>query len=127
MPTKGSMKTILTLLVLGLLGISSASSQMNAPLVLERKILLTGVKGKFDHFAIDEAGNRLFAAAPGNKSVEVINLATGKSEQSIGGFGKPHGVVWINASRRLFVADGGKGELDMLTGSPLRIVQRIPL
>jgi hypothetical protein len=117
-------KHMLCLLALGCLSFPASSA---AQLVMQQTIVLPGVTGKFDHFAIDEAGNRLFAAATGNHSVEVINLATGKSEQSIGGFGKPHGVVWINASRRLFVADGGKGELDMLTGSPLRIVQRIPL
>jgi hypothetical protein len=127
MPTKGSMKTILTLLVLGLLGISSASSQMNAPLVLERKILLTGVKGKFDHFAIDEAGNRLFAAAPGNKSVEVIDLATGKVVESLVGLGKPHGLVWIAATGRLFVADGERAELVVFEGSPLKAIKSIKL
>lgn len=118
------MKHILCLLTLGYLWFTASSA---AQLVIQQTIVLPGVTGKFDHFAIDEAGNRLFAAATGNHSVEVVNLVTGKTEQSIGGFGKPHGVVWISASRRLFVADGGKGELDMLAGSPLRIVQHIPL
>ena len=118
------MKRILCLLALSCLWFTVESS---AELVSQQTIVLPGVTGKFDHFAVDEAGNRLFAAATGNHSVEVINLVTGKTEQSIGGFGKPHGVAWLSASRRLFVADGGKGELDMLAGSPLRIVQRIPL
>jgi DNA-binding beta-propeller fold protein YncE len=117
-------KHILCILTLGYLWFTASSA---AQLVMQQTIVLAGVTGKFDHFAIDDAGNRLFAAATGNHSVEVVNLVTGKTEQSIGGFGKPHGVAWVSASRRLFVADGGKGELDMLAGSPLRIVQRIPL
>lgn len=118
------MKRILCLLAFVCLWFTAAST---AQFVSQQTIVLPGVTGKFDHFAVDEVGNRLFAAATGNHSVEVVNLVTGKVEQSIGGFGKPHGVAWISASRRLFVADGGKSELDMLAGSPLRIVQRIPL
>ena len=118
------MKHILCLLTLGYLWFTASSA---AQLVMQQTIALPGVTGKFDHFAVDEAEGRLFAAATGNHSVEVVNLVNGETEQSIGGFGKPHGVAWISASRRLFVADGGKGELDMLAGSPLRIVQRIPL
>jgi hypothetical protein len=117
-------KHILCLLTLGCLWFTASSA---AQLVMQQTIALPGVTGKFDHFAVDEAEGRLFAAATGNHSVEVVNLVTGRTEQSIGGFGKPHGVAWISASRRLFVADGSKGELDMLAGSPLRIVQRIPL
>jgi DNA-binding beta-propeller fold protein YncE len=89
--------------------------------------VLPGVNGKFDHFSIDETGGRLFAAATGNHSVEIIDLVTGKVEQSIGGFGKPHGLAWIGEKGQLFVADGGKGELDVLAGSPLRVMKRVPL
>jgi hypothetical protein len=117
-------KRIFCLLTLGYLWFAASSA---AQLVMQQTIVLPGVTGKFDHFAVDETGNRLFAAATGNHSVEVVNLVTGKTEQSIGGFGKPHGVAWISACQCLFVADGGKGELDMLAGSPLRIVQHVPL
>jgi len=97
------------------------------PLKLDRSIALPGVKGKFDYFAIDEAGNRLFAAATGNQSVEVIGLEKGKKEQSLTGFGKPHGVAWIADKGRLFVADGQRADLEVFEGSPLKKVKSIRL
>jgi hypothetical protein len=121
------MKTVLTALMIYSLSSSFALTQTAAPLVLERKIVLPGVKGKFDHFAIDEAGNRLFAAATGNKSVEVIDLASGKTTQSLTGMGKPHGLVWVAATGRLFVADGEKAELTVFEGEPLRRLKSIKL
>jgi DNA-binding beta-propeller fold protein YncE len=105
----------------------SAAAQTAGPLALQRTITLTGVKGRFDHFAIDEAGKRLFAAATGNGSVEVVDLTTGKISESIPGLGKPHGLAWIAETGRLFVADGGKGELDVFSGSPFHLVRKIRL
>lgn len=105
----------------------SAYSVTDAPLKLQRTIVLSGVTGKFDHFAMDETKDRLFAAATGNQTVEMIDLSTGKSIQSLSGFGKPHGLAWIAETGRLFVADGSKAELDVLEGLPLKIAKRISL
>jgi DNA-binding beta-propeller fold protein YncE len=120
-------KTFLTALMLCSLSTSLACAQTNSPLVLDRKITLRGVKGKFDHFAIDETGNRLFAAATGNNSVEVINLTDNKVSQSLAGLGKPHGLVWVATSGRLFVADGENAQLEIFEGSPLKLVKSIRL
>jgi hypothetical protein len=109
------------------LGVASPHPEDSTSLTFERTITLTGVTGKFDHFAIDEAGNRLFAAATGNQTVEIIDLATGKSVQSVSGFGKPHGLAWVRETGRLFVADGSNAELDVLEGSPLKVVKKIAL
>jgi DNA-binding beta-propeller fold protein YncE len=105
----------------------SGRSQSVAPLLMQRDIELPGVQGKFDHFALDEVGDRLFAAATGNQTVQVIDLTTNKVIQSLGGFGKPHGLAWIAETGRLFVADGGKAELDIFEGSPLKLVKAIKL
>jgi len=96
-------------------------------LMMKRTIDLPGVTGKFDHFALDRVDNRLFASAAGAHAVEVIDLTSGKVIDSLGGIGKPHGIAWIAAKRRLFVADGGKGELDVFGGSPLKRVATIAL
>jgi hypothetical protein len=96
-------------------------------LKFQQTITLPGVKGKFDHFAMDEAGKRLFAAAAGNQSVEVIDLTTGKVVDSLKGFGKPHGLAWIAGTGTLFVSDGGKAELAIYSGSPLKRVKTISL
>ena len=54
-------------------------------LTLARTIPLPGVEGRIDHFALDDAGGRLFVAALGNNTVEVVDLKQGKVVRSIGG------------------------------------------
>jgi YVTN family beta-propeller protein len=119
------MRSILTLCLLASCALSLAQSP--APLSLTRTIPLPGVVGRFDHLAIDAAGNRLFIAATGNHSVEVIDLATDKVEQSITGLGKPHGLAWVAETGSLFVADGSLGELRVYRGTPLALAGTIKL
>jgi len=90
-------------------------------------MILPGVTGKFDHFAFDEAGGRLFGAATGNHSVEVIDFKRGKVAQSITGFGKPHGLAWVAATNTLFVSDGARGELRAYRGTPFTLAGTIKL
>jgi len=59
-----------------------------ASLKLTHTIPLNGVQGRFDHFAVDAKGQRLFVAALGNNSLEVIDLAAGKRIQSVPGMSK---------------------------------------
>ena len=99
----------------------------SSPLILSKTIALAGVSGKFDHFAIDVAGDRLFAAATGNHSVEVIDLKSGKVAESIGGLGKPHGLAWVDATGSLYVADGSLAELRVYQGTPLKLAGTIKL
>jgi YVTN family beta-propeller protein len=114
--------------LLVLLGCSLAAfSQNSAPLTLSQTIALPGVNGKFDHLAIDIKGNRLFIAATGNHSVEVIDLKTNKVQQSIASLGKPHGLAWVAATGSLYVADGSLGELRVYRGSPLQLAGAIKL
>ena len=56
---------------------SAAFAAEPAALKLTQTIPLPGVKGRFDHFAIDTAGQRLFLAALGNNTLEVVDLAAG--------------------------------------------------
>ena len=124
------MKIFSVALIVCSLGVASAMCQTDSPLVLERRIVLAGVKGKFDHFALDERGGRLFAAATGNKSVEVVDLASGKIVESLTGLGKPHGLAWVEKTGqkgRLFVADGEKASLEVFEGVPLKLVKSVPL
>ena len=97
------------------------------PLQIVKTIPLPGITGKFDHFTIDIAGERLFAAATGNHSVEVINLVSGMVEQSITGLGKPHGLAWIAYTHSLYVADGSRAELRCYQGSPLKLIATLKL
>ncbi len=119
------MRNLITLCLLASCAVVHA--QTSQPLTQSRTIALAGVSGKFDHFAIDVAGDRLFAAATGNHSVEVIDLKTGKVAQSIGGLGKPHGLAWVDATGSLYVADGSLAELRVYQGTPLKLAGTIKL
>jgi hypothetical protein len=74
-------------------------------------IPLPGVEGRFDHFAADAAGKRLYVAALGNNTVEVIDLAQepGKHLRSIKGPRKPTGIAVIPELQRVAVASGDDG------------------
>ena len=49
----------------------------DAALTMTKAIPLPNVKGRIDHLAIDVPGQRLFVAALGNDTVEVVDLKTG--------------------------------------------------
>jgi DNA-binding beta-propeller fold protein YncE len=109
------------------LGVSSAQTQATPPLTLQRTIALPIGTGKFDHFAIDLNANRLFIAATGNHSVEVLELNAGKVTESLTGLGKPHGLAWIPATSRLYAADGTQGDLKIFAGSLLNQAKSVKL
>ena len=57
------------------------------PLSLVQKIPLPDVTGRIDHLAVDIQGQRLFVAALGNNTLEVVDLKAGKRIHSIGTYG----------------------------------------
>jgi len=94
---------------------------------MQRTIELPAGTAKFDHFAIDLGANRLFIAATGNHSVEILDLGSGKVVESLSALGKPHGLAWVAATNRLYVADGAQGDLKIFEGSPMRQAKSIKL
>lgn len=76
-----------------------------------RTIPLGGVEGRFDHFGVDTEGHRLYVAALGNDSVEVIDLATGDRVQSTKGLAGPTGVRVRPKSHQVVVASGVDGHV----------------
>jgi YVTN family beta-propeller protein len=108
-------------------GIVSAQAQMASPLTLQRTIALPDGTGKFDHFAYSPAGNRLYVAATGNHSIEVIDLSSDKVVQTLPGLGKPHGLAWIGETGRLFASDGLQADLRIYDGAPLEQMKSIKL
>lgn len=74
-------------------------------------IALPGVEGRIDHMSIDLATRRLFVAALGNNSIEVLDLERGGRLHRILDLKGPQGVVFAPDLHRLFVADGGDGSV----------------
>ncbi len=91
-----------------------------APLRLERSIVLQNVQGRIDHLAVDEAGRRLFVAALGNNTVEVIDLAAGQRVKSLPDLKEAQGVAYVPACNRLYVASGGDGAVHIFDAAGWR-------
>ncbi|MGA2765681.1 MAG: YncE family protein [Spirochaetia bacterium] len=114
--------------ILTLLGaFAVAPLQAQSALTLTRSIPLPGVEGRIDHLAIDLSGERLFVAALGNNSLEVVDLRSFSVTHSIGGLSEPQGVAYIKESSKLYVANAGTGECDVYDGSSYALLKRISL
>jgi DNA-binding beta-propeller fold protein YncE len=103
----------------------SAQAAEPATLKLTQTIPLPGVKGRFDHFAIDTSGKRLFVAALGNNTLEVVDLAAGKRIRSLAGMSKPTGVLFLSRANQLIVANGDDGTLKILSGDEFKVLQNL--
>ena len=100
-------------------------AQEAAPLKLTKTISLPGVKGRFDHFAVDAQGNRLFVAALGNNSLEVIDLAAGKPLKSIASLHNPTGVLYLPLQNQIAVANGDDGTFKLFDGVSYSLVKSL--
>ena len=56
------------------------------PLTFVRSIELPRVEGRIDHLAFEAAGQRLFVAALGNNTVEVLDVKAATHVKSLPGF-----------------------------------------
>lgn len=99
----------------------------DAPLALEAKIPLGKISGRIDHLAIDLKRQRLFVAELGNNSVGVVDLAAGKTLQTLSGLSEPQGVGYEPGSDTLYVANAGDGSVRIFLGEDLSPFGRIDL
>lgn len=84
------------------------------PLALAQRIELPSIQGRLDHLSIDVEGKRLFIAALGADAVEVVDLRAGVRIQHLAPMHKPQGVAFLATTKRLLVANGGSGTVDLL-------------
>ncbi len=97
------------------------------PLKLVQTIPLEGVEGRIDHLAVDVKGMRLFVAALGNNTLEIIDLRAGKRIHSIKGLHEPQGVAFLPDSNRIAVANGQGEGLDLYDGSAYKLAGQVKL
>src|SRR5262245_4764180 len=100
----------------------TAQGQTVMPLKLNQTIPLAGVEGRIDHLSVDLKNQRLFVAALGNNTLEVVDLAKGVRERSITGLDEPQGVAFSPELNRVFVASGGDGSVRAYDASSLAMV-----
>jgi YVTN family beta-propeller protein len=115
----------LPLLLFSAFGLAYASSTV--PLRLEKTITLPRVQGRIDHMSFDLETGRLFVAALGNNTVEVIDTRQAKRIHSISGLHEPQGVLYLPDVNRLYVANGNDGTVQMFDGSSYQLLKSVSL
>jgi len=102
------MRVFLSAASVALVSLQVVSSQ--ASFVLVGTIELPGVEGRIDHLAVDAAAQRLYVAALGNNTVEVVDLKSARHLKSVPGFREPQGIAVVPDARLVAVANGqGEG------------------
>jgi DNA-binding beta-propeller fold protein YncE len=102
------MRAFMSAAVLLLIGVQPPSGQQ--PLSLIQSIELPRVEGRIDHLALDPTGQKLFVAALGNNSVEVVDVKSGTHIKSLPGFREPQGIAGVPDANLVAVANGqGEG------------------
>lgn len=115
------------LLVAAVLFALSCLAQADSSMRFVNNIPLPGVVGRIDHMAVDTSGNRLFIAALGNNSLEVVDLENERRTRSITGLMQPQGVAFIPGAARLVVSNGGNGMLSVFDANTLKLITQVDL
>jgi protein-tyrosine-phosphatase len=81
----------------------------DGPLSLVKAIELPRVEGRIDHLAFDPATQRLYVAALGNNTVEVLDVKAGTHLRSLPGFREPQGIA-VAADAKIIAVANGQGD-----------------
>jgi hypothetical protein len=98
----------------GWLGCQQTEAQSSSALHQIGSIRLAGVKGRIDHLAFDSTRQRLFVAALGNDTVEVLDTAKLAHLKSMTGFHEPQGIAFVSDAGTVAVANGDTGTLQLI-------------
>jgi DNA-binding beta-propeller fold protein YncE len=109
------MRLILAAAIIATVSFQDGSAQ--APFSLVGGIDLPGVEGRIDHLAADTAAQRLFVAALGNNTVEVLDLKNSAHVKSVPGFREPQGIAVLPDAKVVAVANGQGEGVQFITGT----------
>jgi len=117
------------MIVIGVIFAISAvqSPSGQEPLTLVRTIELPRVDGRIDHLAFDPSAQRLFVAALGNNTVEVVDMRSNAVAKSVAGFHEPQGLQVIPVVKSVAVANGKSGAVQWLDASDFRVTRTTAL
>ena len=116
-----------SLAVLLLSYVAVVQAQSNPPLRLKKTIPMSDVQGRIDHMFFDARSGRLFVAALGNNTVEVIDVKQGNRVHTIAGLHEPQGILYLSGTNRLYVANGEDGTLRIFDATSYKPVSSIKL
>jgi DNA-binding beta-propeller fold protein YncE len=115
------------MLVAVLLFVAIQPSSQQAPLSMVRAIELPRVEGRIDHLALDLTGEKLFVAALGNNTVEVVDVKNGTHLKSLPGPREPQGIVGVPDAKLIAVANGQGDGIQLIDASDYRFTKAISL
>ncbi len=113
-------------LAIGLLMIAVQARALGPALKPAGIVPLPHVEGRIDHLAADTAGGRLYVAALGNNSVEVVDVRNRAVIHSITGLDEPQGCLLLPGNR-LAVTGGGDGTVRIFSDSTFQQLQQYGL
>ena len=88
---------------------------------------LANVEGRIDHLAVDLEQRRLFVAALGNNTLEVIDLTAMRVSRSVGGLHEPQGIRYLPEQHRIVVANGEDGAVNFFDDASFAAAHTTPL
>lgn len=117
----------LYVLFLALYTVGARPAAAQEPLLKqETAIALPGVEQRIDHLSVDITHRRLFVAALGNNTIEVLDLDAGTRVYSLTGLHEPQGIVFVPATNRIFTANANGGDLNIYDASSFRKIRTLP-
>ena len=97
------------------------------PFTLVGTIDLPGVEGRIDHLAVDIAAQRLYVAALGNNTVEVLDLKGSRHAKSLPGFREPQGIAFLPDAKLVAVANGQGEGVQLIDASDYHTTRAVKL
>jgi DNA-binding beta-propeller fold protein YncE len=94
-------------------------------LKLSARIDLPGVNGRIDHLSADLKGQRVFLAALGNQTVEVLDVKNGRRLHTIPNLPEPQGVYYDAPTNRLFVACAKDGTTRVFDAGSFQFLETV--
>src|ERR1700752_4750430 len=119
------MRMLLSVSVPMLLAMSTGQSL--PPIAFVRAIELPRVEGRIDHLALDSTGERLFVAALGNNTVEVVDVKNGSHLESLPGFREPQGIANAADVKMIAVANGQGEGLQLVDANDYHAAKAVAL
>ncbi len=113
--------------ILAVSGWGVAGTESEPLLRLQSTIALPGVRGRIDHMAFDRDTGRLFVAALGNNTIEIVDVKQGKRLHTISGLREPQGVLYVSDVNRLYVANSADGTVQVFDGTSYRLLKTVSL